>query len=64
MGGAHKIVGYMPKRGDFETDYDEEAETRICEMEFYDDDTKEERDLKFLVLEYYNKRLDERTRRK
>lgn len=54
----------MPKRGDFETDYDEEAETRICEMEFYDDDTKEERDLKFLVLEYYNKRLDERTRRK
>ena len=33
-------------------------------MEFSDDDTEEERKLKFLVLEYYNARIDERVRRK
>lgn len=54
----------MPKRGDFDTEYDDEAETRICEMEFNDDDTAEETELKYKVLEYYNARLDERIRRK
>ena len=54
----------MPKRGDFDNEYDDEAETRIWEMEFLDEDTKEERDLKLKVLEYYNARLDERIRRK
>lgn len=61
---VRSLVGYMPKRGDFDTEYDEEAETRICEMEFNDDDTEEEIQLKFKVLEYYNARLDERIRRK
>lgn len=41
-----KVVGYMPKRREFETEYDEEAETRICEMEFTDDDPEEEVKLK------------------
>lgn len=54
----------MPKRGDFDTEYDDEAETRICEMEFNEDDTEEETKLKYQVLEYYNARLDERIRRK
>lgn len=40
--GGDKIIGFMPKRGEFEVEYDEEAETRICEMEFNDDDTIEE----------------------
>jgi transcriptional adapter 2-alpha len=26
---VRSLVGYMPKRGDFDTEYDEEAETRI-----------------------------------
>ena len=33
-------------------------------MEFAEDDTEEERRLKFRVLEYYNARIDERIRRK
>ena len=41
-----KVVGYMPKRKEFETEYDEEAETWICEMEFTDDDPEEEVKLK------------------
>jgi transcriptional adapter 2-alpha len=61
---VRSLVGYMPKRGDFDTEYDDEAETRICEMEFNDDDTEEETKLKLQVLEYYNARLDERIRRK
>uniref|UniRef100_A0A7S3KAX6 Transcriptional adapter 2-alpha/beta-like domain-containing protein n=1 Tax=Euplotes crassus TaxID=5936 RepID=A0A7S3KAX6_EUPCR len=61
---VRSLVGYMPKRGDFDNEYDEEAETRICEMEFLEDDTDEEIELKFKVLEYYNARLDERIRRK
>lgn len=54
-----KIVGFMPKRGDFETEYDEEAETRVCEMEFSEDDPEEEVKLKYQVLEHYNSRIDE-----
>lgn len=61
---VRNLVGYMPKRGDFDTEYDDEAETRICEMEFSEDDTPEEIALKNEVLEYYNARLDERIRRK
>lgn len=64
INNIRSLVGYMPKRGDFDTEYDDEAETRICEMEFNDDDTEEETKLKFQVLEYYNARLDERIRRK
>ena len=54
----------MPYRKDFEVEYDDEAESRICEMEFSSQDTEEETNLKFQVLKYYNLRLDERIRRK
>ena len=64
INNVRSLVGYMPKRGDFDTEYDDEAETRIWEMEFNDDDNEEETRLKFQVLEYYNARLDERIRRK
>uniref|UniRef100_A0A7S3JP72 Transcriptional adapter 2 n=1 Tax=Euplotes harpa TaxID=151035 RepID=A0A7S3JP72_9SPIT len=64
ISNIRSLVGYMPKRGDFDTEYDDEAETRICEMEFNEDDTEEETKLKYKVLEYYNARLDERIRRK
>lgn len=59
-----KIVGYMPKRKDFETEYDEDAETRVCEMEFSEEDPEEEVKLKLQVLEHYNAWIDERIRRK
>ena len=31
----------MPKRGDFEVEYDNDAELLLAEMEFNDDDTEE-----------------------
>lgn len=59
-----RLVGYMPKWKDFETEYDEDAETRVCEMEFSEDDPEDEVKLKLQVLEHYNAWLDERNRRK
>ena len=29
-----EIVGYMPKRGDFDVEYDNDAELLLAEMEF------------------------------
>lgn len=54
----------MPKRGDFEQEYDMDAELLLADMEFFEDDTPENVELKNSVIELYNARLDERIRRK
>lgn len=63
-GNASEIVGYMPLRGDFDVEYDNDAELLLAEMEFTEDDTPAEIELKFKVLDIYNARLDERIKRK
>lgn len=60
----NEIVGFMPLRGDFDSEYDNDAELLLAEMEFGEDDTPEEIELKYKVLEIYNKRLDQRIKRK
>lgn len=59
-----ELAGYMPLRGDFETEYENDAETVLCEMYFNDDDTKEDIENKLKLIEAYNKKLDERIKRK
>jgi len=59
-----EYAGYMSFRGDFETEWDNDAEIILCEMSFNEDDTPVERDLKLRILEIYNQRLDERAFRK
>ena len=54
----------MYLRGDFETEWENEAEQILMDMSFTDDDTPVERDMKLRVLESYNQKLDERIRRK
>ena len=54
----------MPKRGDFEVEFDNDAELLLAEMEFHDDDTEDEQNMKFKLIEIYNKKLNERIRRK
>lgn len=49
-----EIVGYMPKRGDFEVEYDNDAELLLAEMEFTDEDTTEEKAMKFRLIDIYN----------
>jgi transcriptional adapter 2-alpha len=61
---CNEVLGYLPKRGDFEQEYDMDAELLLADMEFFDDDTPENFELKNNVIELYNARLDERIRRK
>lgn len=61
---ADLILGYMPRRGDFTIEYDNEAEKLLAEMEFFDDDDDNEKHIKEEVLKLYNSRLDERIKRK
>ncbi|KAK4516887.1 uncharacterized protein ATC70_000214 [Mucor velutinosus] len=60
----HEIQGYMPRRFEFETEYENDAEQFVKDMVFNDDDTEEEIDLKVMVLDIYNSRLDRRMERK
>ena len=61
---CQEVLGYLPKRGDFEQEYDMDAELLLADMEFFEDDTPENIELKNSVIELYNARLDERIRRK
>jgi transcriptional adapter 2-alpha len=56
--------GYHIKRNEFEIEYDHEAEHLIAELEFGEDDTPEQVQKKLRLIEIYNKRLDEREKRK
>ncbi|KAJ1734363.1 Transcriptional adapter ada2 [Coemansia biformis] len=60
----HEIVGYMPGRLEFETEYENEAEQIVKDMVINDDDTAEELELKQTVLRIYNGKLDRRLLRK
>ncbi|KAI8368125.1 uncharacterized protein BYT42DRAFT_585358 [Radiomyces spectabilis] len=60
----HEIQGYMPRRFEFETEHENEAEQYVKNMIFNDDDTQEEVNLKIMVLDIYNSRLDRRMERK
>lgn len=59
-----ELAGYMPRRGDFDMEWDNEAEKTISEMEFSAEDTRADRDLKIDVIRIFNAKLDERERRK
>lgn len=48
--------GYNPKRQEFDTEYDNDAEQWLADMEFKDTDTEDERELKLRVLRIYSKR--------
>lgn len=63
MHGA-ELAGYMPRRGDFDMEWQNEAEKTIAEMEFSSDDTKADQDLKLKVIRIFNSKVDEREKRK
>lgn len=59
-----EVIGFLPLRGDFNIEYDNDAELLLADMEFFEDDKKSEEDLKYEILKLYNSKLDERIRRK
>lgn len=59
-----ELFGYNSKRQDFQIEHDNDAETLLADLEFKDSDTDTEHFLKLQMLHAYNRRLDERKRRK
>lgn len=59
----HEIAGYMPLRGEFETEVENDAEAIIKDMAFADDDTPSDRQLKFAILDIYSSVLERRAAR-
>ena len=61
---GNDLAGFMPRRGDFDIEWDNDAEKLLQDMEFLAADTAEDRVLKVKVLALYNSRLDTREQRK
>jgi len=61
---GYDLAGFMPRRGDFDIEWDNDAEKLLQDMEFLPDDTDDDRALKIRVLAIYNSRLDTREQRK
>ncbi len=61
---ASEVLGYWPKREEFDVEYSNDAELEIAELEFLEEDTPEEYRLKMDILNVYNAQLDERQLRK
>ena len=51
-------------RGEFESEYINNAELKIADLEFFEDDTEDERNIKYELLQQYNFLIDEREKRK
>ncbi|ETL31479.1 hypothetical protein F441_16119 [Phytophthora nicotianae CJ01A1] len=62
--GPSQLAGYMPLRGDFDVEYDNEAEMILADMEFSEGDHPAERELKLKVIQIYNQKLEKRMQRK
>jgi transcriptional adapter 2-alpha len=58
------FVGFMPLRKDFEIEFENDIETYLADLEFYDDDRPEDVEIKLNQLKVYLKVLDEREERK
>lgn len=68
---AHQVVvseaqqtGYNVKRQEFDPEYDHDAEAIIADLDFPDGEPEETTAKKLRLIEIYNRRLDERERRK
>lgn len=66
---AQQAAGFMPLRGEFDVEWDNEAEVLLADLEFGPGrdgapEPPEERALKLRVCALYNRKLEERDRRK
>ncbi|KAJ1988730.1 Transcriptional adapter ada2 [Dimargaris cristalligena] len=60
----HEIQGYMPARLEFELEYENDAENSVKDLVFNPDDLPEDTELKLVMMDIYNGRLDKRIERK
>lgn len=61
---VEEILGYLPRREEFDTEFLNDAELEVAEVEFFEEDTPDDIELKIKTLEVYNLHLDERNARK
>jgi len=59
-----ELAGFMPRRGDFDIEWDNEAENILAEMEFFVTDSCEDKALKIKIIEIYNTKISDREKRK
>jgi hypothetical protein len=59
-----ELAGFMPRRGDFDVEWENNAEEAIADMEFIPGESEQDRQIKLQVLAIYNSKLDEREKRK
>lgn len=52
-----ELSGYNPKRQEFDPEYDNDAEKSLAEMEFKENDSETDRELKLRVLRIYLSRF-------
>ena len=58
------LMGFMPRRGDFDIEWENDAEEALADMEFTQADSPHDRQLKLQVLEIYFQKQEEREKRK
>jgi transcriptional adapter 2-alpha len=61
---ASEILGFWPKREEFDVEYENDCELDLSELEFLDTDSKEEYERKMKIIKIYNVFLDERYKRR
>ena len=59
-----EISGYMPLRGDFDVEHENDAELLLADMQFAEGEHPSDVALKLEVIRIYNRKLDERQKRK
>jgi hypothetical protein len=59
-----ELVGFMPRRGDFDIEHANDAEQALADMEFLETDTEQEKQLKVQVLQIYYQKQNERENRR
>ena len=58
------LPGFIPLREDFDVEFENDAELILADMEFSPDDHPSEKELKLQVIKIYNRKLEERNKRK
>lgn len=59
-----ELVGFMPRRGDFDIEHENDAEQALADMEFLETDSEQEKQLKIQVLQIYYQKQNEREKRR
>ena len=61
---SKEVLGFWHKRDDFDIEYLNDAELEIAELEFPEDISPEEKEIKLRMLRVYNAEIEEREKRK